>query len=147
MDLSDNEDFEGTPPEVLQSAVEAKSNLIPEKSRFQYDSAYKQFKEWCQKKNICRITENVLLAYLEEKSKAVKSSTLWSLYSMLRTTLNINDNIDIRRFSRLVPYLKKKSVGYRPKKSQILTRPQIDRFMVEADDVDYLMMKVNFAEI
>jgi hypothetical protein len=65
-------------------------------------------------------TENVLLAYLEEKSKILKPSTLWSLFSMLKATLNIKENIDVRKFPKIVPYLKNKNVGYRRKKSKVL---------------------------
>ncbi|CAH1375791.1 unnamed protein product [Tenebrio molitor] len=50
----------------------AVSNLIPEKSKR------------CNKNNVQTVSENVVLAYLMEKSKTVKSSTLWSTYSMLK---------------------------------------------------------------
>jgi hypothetical protein len=55
------------------------------------------------------VSENVVLAYLMEKSKTVKSSTLWSTYSMLKLTLNIRDGIGVTKFLKLVPFLKKVS--------------------------------------
>jgi hypothetical protein len=53
------------------------------------------------------VSENVVLAYLKEKSKTVKSSTLWSTYSMLKLTLNIRDGIGVMKFLKWVPFLKK----------------------------------------
>ncbi|CAH1366313.1 unnamed protein product, partial [Tenebrio molitor] len=90
----------------------AVSNLIPEKSKRRYDKCYNDFKERCNKNNVKTVSENVVLAYLMEKSKTVKSSTLWSTYSMLKLTLNIRDGIG--------------SVGYQAKKSKVLTREQIN---------------------
>jgi hypothetical protein len=65
-----------TPPELKNIADCAVSNLIPEKSKRQYDKCYNDFKEWCDKNNVKTVSENVVLAYLMEKSKTVKSSTL-----------------------------------------------------------------------
>jgi hypothetical protein len=85
-----------TSPELKNIADCAVSNLIPEKSKRQYDKCYNDFKERCNKNNVKTVSENVVLAYLMEKSKTVKSSTLWS------------------------------TVGYQAKKSKVLTRDQID---------------------
>lgn len=114
-----------TPPELKDAADSAIADLIPTKSKRQYEKSYSEFNDWCRKKNVKTVSENILLAYLLEKSKTVKSSTLWSTYSMLKCMLNIKDGIDVRKFTKLVPFLKK-SVGYRPKKSQVLKRQQVD---------------------
>jgi hypothetical protein len=37
---NEEENFIGTPPEVTQAAAEATNNLLPEKSRYQYERAY-----------------------------------------------------------------------------------------------------------
>jgi hypothetical protein len=132
--------FPGVKKNIADCAV---SNLIPEKSKRQYDKCYNDFKEWCNKNNVKTVSENVVLAYLMEKSKTVKSSTLWSTYSMLKLTLNIRDGIDVRKFLKLVPFLKKKSVGYQAKKSKVLTRDQINLFLEKASDENYLLWKVN----
>jgi hypothetical protein len=49
----------------------AVSNLIPEKSKRQYDKCYNDFKERCNKNNVKTVSENVVLAYLMEKSKTL----------------------------------------------------------------------------
>jgi hypothetical protein len=113
-----------TSPELKNIADCAVSNLIPEKSKRQYDKCYNDFKERCNKNNVKTVSENVVLAYLMEKSKTVNSSTLWSTYSMLKFTLNIRDGTGVTKFLKLVPFLKK--VGYQAKKSKVLTRDQID---------------------
>ncbi|RZC41513.1 hypothetical protein BDFB_005570, partial [Asbolus verrucosus] len=40
----------------------------------------------------------------KQKSKTYKSSTLWSIYSMLRTTLSVTKNIDIKKFVGLTEH-------------------------------------------
>ncbi|XP_064215658.1 uncharacterized protein LOC135265239 [Tribolium castaneum] len=127
--------------EIDAIASAAVSNLLPAKSRPQYEKTYLQFRQWCSMKKIDQVTENVLLAYLEEKSTTLKPPTLWALYAMLKATLNVKENIDTRKFPKLVPYLKSKSVGYRSKKSQILDKEDISKFINEADDKIYLLMK------
>jgi hypothetical protein len=91
----------------------AVSNLIAEKSKRQSDKCYNDFKERCNKNNVKTVSENVVLAYLMEKSKTVKSSTLWSTYSMLKLTLNIRDGIGVTKFLKLVPFLKKNQLVIR----------------------------------
>jgi hypothetical protein len=116
---------------------------IPEKSKRQYEKCYSDFRDWCNKKNVETVSENVVLTYLLEKSKILKSASLWSTYSMLKLMLNIRDGIDVTKFLKLVPFLKKKSVGYQAKKSQVLTREQINLFLEKASDENYLLWKVN----
>jgi hypothetical protein len=104
-----------TSPELKNIADCAVSNLIPEKFKRQYDKCYNDFKERCNKNNTKTVSDNVVLAYLMEKSKTVKSSTLWSTYSMLKLTLNIRDGIGVTKFLKLVPFLKKSQLVIRRK--------------------------------
>ncbi len=88
--MSDSESadsyFQGTPPEIAESAKTITLNLLPEKSKNKYEKQYKIFCEWCAVKKIKNYTENVMLVYFKEKSQSIKSSTLWSIYSMLKAT-------------------------------------------------------------
>lgn len=142
MKMSSESEEEHLPGEVLEAAQSAVSQLIPKKSSRQYEIAYNEFKAWCSSKKIQKVSEAVLLAYFEHKINKVKPSTLWSVYSMLKCTLNAKENVNIRKFSKLIPYLKSKSVGYRPKKSRILTKEEIERFLQEAPDSRFLLEKV-----
>jgi hypothetical protein len=82
------------------------------------------------------ITEEVLLAYFEQKSRKLKGSTLWSLFSMLRST------IQLKKYASLITFIKRKSTGQVSKKSNIFTKQEIEKFLREADNGTYLMMKV-----
>lgn len=136
-DISESSDIE-------ESAALAVQSLLPVKSKDKYENAYRQFDDWCKERQVKVITEEVLLAYFEQKSRVYKSSTLWSLYSMLRTTLSMKKNIDIKKFVSLIAFIKRKSVGQLSKKSSVLTKSEVETFLKEADDTTYLMMKVKF---
>lgn len=130
--------------DIEESAALAVQSLLPVKSKDKYENAYRQFDDWCKERRVKVITEEVLLAYFEQKSRVYKSSTLWSLYSMLRTTLSMKKNIDIKKFVSLIAFIKRKSVGQLSKKSSVLTKSEVETFLKEADDTTYLMMKVKF---
>lgn len=140
-----DETIVGTPPEIAEIAKIATLDLLPEKSKARYKKERDNFLAWCEEKNAKNITENVLLAYFSEKSKLFKSSTLWSMYSMLRSTLVLEDNVDISKYHKLMAFLKRKSVGYVAKKSRTFCKDDIDKFIGEAPDKDYLMLKVIFS--
>lgn len=142
--IEDNDEFEFscTPPDVAEAANIAVHNLLPEKSRERYEKAYKSFGDWCKEKKIRAFTENVFLGYFSELANAKKSSTLWSIFSMLKSTLAVKDNVDIGKYSKLIAFLKRKSVGHRAKKSKVLTRDEINSFLFDAPDDRYLMIKV-----
>ena len=91
------------PSKINEIANAAINNLLPVRSKNQYEKCYIQFREWCELKKVKKISENVLLASFEEKSMKVKAPTLWSTFSMLKATLNIKENIDLRKFPKLVP--------------------------------------------
>ncbi|KAJ8981086.1 hypothetical protein NQ317_005483 [Molorchus minor] len=57
---------------IVNSAL---SDLIPKKSKRQYEKCYSEFKDWCDKQNVKTMSENILLPYLMQQSKVVKSST------------------------------------------------------------------------
>lgn len=141
--MESDQEYKFLPAEIEEAANKATFELLPSKSKQQYEFSYDRFLKWCDQKNVSgkEASEKVLLAYFEEKSKIWKSSTLWSNYSMLKAMMNIN-NQDISKYYKLVAFLKRKGEGYRPKKSKILSSEQIDKFLAEAPDEIYLMQKV-----
>jgi hypothetical protein len=96
-----------TPPELREVAEGTLSNLLPTKSREVYEKEFANFEAWCRENKVQNISENVLIAYFDMQSKTKKSSTLWSIYSMLRSCLNIYKNVDISRYAKLQAFLKK----------------------------------------
>jgi hypothetical protein len=131
-----------TPPELREVAEGTLSNLLPTKSREVYEKEFANFEAWCRENKVQNISENVLIAYFDMQSKTKKSSTLWSIYSMLRSCLNIYKNVDISSYAKLQAFLKKQGENYQPKKSKILEVEDICRFIGHADNKMYLAMKV-----
>lgn len=131
-----------TPPELVKSAATAINNLLPKKSKNLYQNVYSNFMDWKASKNANSFSENVILAYFNEISKQLKPSTIWSRYSMLKATLNQQENVDISTYKKLHSFLKRRSEGYKAKKSKILTANQIQKFLSEAPDDTFLATKV-----
>ena len=141
--MSDSE--EGLPSDVELAAQSAIDTLIPAKSKQRYETEYKHFEEWMEVKKIHDISEKVVLAYFAEQAGKLKPSSLWCRYSMLRTLVSIRKEIDISRYHQVVAFLKRKSEGYRPKKSCIFCKEEIHQFLKEMNDKDFLLMKVNWS--
>ncbi|KAJ8919298.1 hypothetical protein NQ315_003882 [Exocentrus adspersus] len=121
----------------LEDAVkEVMDGILPKKSRKIYEAQYDTFVKWCCQRKLENVNEDVLL-----KSKTLSSSTLWAHYSMLKTMLNVKRNIDVSKFYKLSAFLKRKSEGYKPKNAKVLTLDQIDKFLLEVPDKDFLMIK------
>lgn len=62
---------------------------------------------------------------------------------MLKTTLKINENLDIAKYLKLTAFLKRKSDGFQAKKSKILSSENVEKFLSEAPEEIYLATKVN----
>jgi len=135
-------DIECTPPELRETAEAVTRELLPEKSKLRYERVYNNYFAWCSMKNVKNIvSENVMMAYFCHEAKTKKVSTLWSTYSMLRSTINIKHGINISSYSKLIAYLKKQNVGYKAKKSNVFTKENIATFLKDAP-VEYLPQKV-----
>lgn len=129
-----------TPPEIAQIAKNTIQNLLPQKSKEKYTAAYKNCIDWTVTKNIKSFSENTMLAYFTQLSQMYKPSSV----SMLKTTLNINNDINIYNYAKLTSFMKQLSKGYQPKKSKVLTSSQIKIFLNEAEDNKHLLTKVGY---
>lgn len=136
-DISDN-----VPPEMIQAAKEIALNSLPYISKQKYTKVYNEFKKWRNAKNTKSFAESVLLVYFNEISTQFAASTLWSRFSMLKATIKAYDNIDIGTYPQLLGFLKKNNTGYTSKKSSVFTTTDVSKFLKEAPDAEYLMMKV-----
>lgn len=121
----------------------ATSTLIPETSKSIYNKVYAAFNEWCLRNKVSSFSENVLLAYFAELSAKYKPSSLWSFYSILKSMLRINHDVDLEKYGKLRTLLKRKSEGFQAKKSSTLTSEQIREFIDTASDQVFLLHKVN----
>ena len=76
--------------------------LLPAKSW----KSWKSFAtEWQSEKKCSSFFEEIFIVYFNEKAKKLKPS-LWSIYSMLRVTIKLNQNIDIANYGKLKSILK-----------------------------------------
>lgn len=139
---SDDEDFL-TPPQLKETAKILIDNLLPQKSIKKYNKTYDDFLQWKSEKNAASFSETVLLAYFSEKAQKYKPSTLWSIYSMLKSTILTRNDINIQEYKKLTAFLKRKSEGFRSKKSKVLNTKDVYSFLQNAPDDKYLLMKVS----
>ncbi|KAJ8915671.1 hypothetical protein NQ315_000603 [Exocentrus adspersus] len=115
--------------------------LIPDKSRERYQNR-KFLKSGATKKGV-NTDEKSLLAYFVIRNEKLKApGSLWAEYSMLKSTIFLHESIDISKFSMLIAFLKKKNVGYQPKKASVFTVEEIIKFLLEAPDDKFLVHKV-----
>lgn len=131
------------PEQREESSGKNGDDSLPPKSKVQYESAYNTFSYWKKKSGKRTSSETVLMAYFDELSKKWKPSTLWSTYSMLKSTINIKEKINIGEYPLLTAFLKKQSAGFHSKKSSVFTAEDIQRYLNEAPDIDFLATKVN----
>ncbi|PSN35531.1 hypothetical protein C0J52_23675 [Blattella germanica] len=75
-------------------------------------------------------------------SKVFAASSLWCTYSKLKTILRVREKVDVSSFTNVVSFLKKMSVRHVPRKSNVLSRSQIDEFLLNAPDDFFLLIKV-----
>lgn len=120
----------------------APENELSLKSKRIYEITYKTFDSWRTAHKLTSVSQSMMIEYFEEISEKYKPSSLWSIYSMLKTIIYLKEDIDIGRYRDLLSLLKKKSEGFKSEKSSILTPQHIDKFLTEAPDDIYLAVKV-----
>lgn len=123
-------------------ADNARETLLPSKSKTLYENTYMAYRDWCTANKIPKTTEDSILAYFKSKLDCFKSSTLWTKYSMLRTTINLHEGVDVSKFPSVIPYLKRKAEGHKAKKSFTLSKENVDQFLLQAEDKEHLLNKV-----
>lgn len=61
---------------------------------------------------------------------------------MIKSTILISENTDISQYKKLIAFLKRQNDKYEPKKSKVLTMENVTKFLKEAPDDTFLLMKV-----
>nr|XP_046479430.1 uncharacterized protein LOC124217610 [Neodiprion pinetum] len=135
--------------EILRNFDEEANVIVPaemisRKSSDRYLLVYNTYKTWRgeNKKSLPSSEENNLIIYFQTLKEKLKPPTLWSIWSMLKKTLNIYEKINIHHFLTLKSLIKTNAKGYKPKKACALRWNHITKFMDEAPDHTYLAMKV-----
>ena len=98
-------DFESTPPQIVDQPLDAVKHLLSKKSKGKYEMVYEKFMSPL-------FFENVFLAYFDNFKE---KSSLWAFYSLLRSTINIKDNVNIENYPKLRAFLKRLSDGFSSK--------------------------------
>lgn len=141
---------ESTDEEEVTKCFDAEAQFIiqtdtlPKKSADKYLLVYNNYKKWKQEnKNALSVSEeNNLIVYFKSLSSRLCPSTLWGIHSMLKSTLNTRDNIDISKFYKLKGLVKNNAKGHKPKKSAVLTWDEVINFVNNAPDYIHLANKV-----
>jgi hypothetical protein len=71
------------------------------------------------------LSENVFRTNFNKFSTEIKPSTLWSIYSMLKSTKNMKHNINIGTYLKLQVFFKEKIKWIKSKNSKVLTSTDI----------------------
>lgn len=104
IELESDLEFFSTPPEITMIAQNTSADLLPDKSKKRYNHTYQNFMAWRAEHKVNSFSENVILAYFTELSEKFKASTLWAQYSMLKSTINLNNNINIEQYTKLISF-------------------------------------------
>lgn len=84
-------------PKILKMEDVIMEQLLPQKSREAYKKIYQKFCCWRVTKDATEVTEALVLQFIFEHQKTLKPSSLWSYCSMLKSCLNVFENVDIGR--------------------------------------------------
>ncbi|XP_047989509.1 uncharacterized protein LOC125228853 [Leguminivora glycinivorella] len=128
--------------DVASGVSESATSRLPERSRKAYDKIYQDFMNWKISNDIESFKEDVILSYFSEMSDKFKYSTLATNFSILKNTLVLNHKVDISKYSKVIALLKSKAEGYTGKKSKTFSPDDINKFIKEAHDDEYLAAKV-----
>lgn len=134
-------------PDLLQEFEKAMNAILPKKSADRYLQAYEVVRNWQKSYRTKSLDERVIMAYFSEASAKYKPSTCWSMYSMLKKTMIVKHNVDLKNYCRLRAFLKTNSDGYQSKQSLVFTPEGLRKFIVDAPDISYLAMKVEKGQI
>lgn len=132
-----------TSPRLCEEIELTSIDLLPEKSKAKYRAAYEAFMAWRKKNETSSDLEQVLMAYFRQLHDEKKApSSLWSIFSMLKKMILLEEKEDIGKYLPLRTYLKSLSVGFEPKQSSVFDKDQVSYFLRTAPDETYLAMKV-----
>ncbi|KAJ3666168.1 hypothetical protein Zmor_001622 [Zophobas morio] len=102
--------------------------LVPVKSKAAYSQVYQDFQEWRRENSVNGVDKNILLAFFEDLFQKYSPNTLCPKLSMLKVGFLCDHGTSKH--------------GYVPKKSEVLFRQQLKKFLREAPNDIFLICKV-----
>ncbi|KAJ8675207.1 hypothetical protein QAD02_010993 [Eretmocerus hayati] len=136
------EDVEIIPQELIEEAEGAIRETLPGKSRRIYEKTLSHLLTWMRVKRTNSFSETVLLAYFRSLATTFDPSTLWSKYSMIKKMLLTDKRVDISDYHQLTNFIRRRNFGHQKKKSHVFSAPNIQNFLFNAPDSQYLDKKV-----
>jgi hypothetical protein len=91
---------------------------LPEKSKERYIIAYEKLLKLRKINKTKSLLENVFLTNFNKLSSEIKPSTLWYIYSMLKSMESMKHNINVGTYLKLQVLSKTKSCGLKVKISK-----------------------------
>ncbi|KAG4068899.1 hypothetical protein HA402_005047 [Bradysia odoriphaga] len=137
-----SEDEDSMDVDVPHALNKTNNHSLPANSQAKYNLTYQIFQKWNKSNGWTAISEELLIKYFTELETKNKPPTLVAIFSMLKATFRINDNIDIGGYSKLLEFLKQKNAGYKPSTTLLFTDDEIEKFLNEASDDLWLDVKV-----
>ncbi|KAJ8675628.1 hypothetical protein QAD02_011414 [Eretmocerus hayati] len=132
---------------ILEQARKIRLESLPLRSKKLYTQRYNKYKKWCVDNKIpTYINEDVMLMYMDylfTKEKFI-SSTLWAVYSMIKSCINAYDSVDISNYSAVRRYIKNKHRGHKPKKAKTFSIENVHKFISTAEEPEHLLTKAIF---
>lgn len=141
-EMNGNKGEEIIPQDILDTARSALHSSLCNKSNRIYHKTYEEYLSWMQKMKTNSFSEVVLVAYFKTCSDTILPSTLWARYSMLKSMIKSEKNIDISTYGNLRSFLKNMNCGFKPKKSKVFTPEEMQSYLQDAPDEQYLDVKV-----
>jgi hypothetical protein len=96
---------------MVKTANVVSLNLFPKKSNERCIMVYEKLLKLIKINKTKLLSKNVFLANFNKLSTKIKSPTLWSIYSMLKSMKNKKHNINVGTYLKLQDFLKRKSSG------------------------------------
>ncbi|XP_014226996.1 uncharacterized protein LOC106652510 [Trichogramma pretiosum] len=107
-----------------------------------YRQEFGIFQIWLKSQEANTVDEELLLAYFKEISSEYNPLTLKSKYSMLKNMIKSSYDIDIGEYEQLKTYLNDIAAGCKVVKTKVFTSEQIQRFLDEAPNEQFLLAKI-----
>ena len=127
---------------MKRTSSEILSEIVPLKSKSKYDKRWEEYKEYIGNNEP---SEENLIQFFDylRKEKHYECSTIWSIYSMINSKMQLNHGLKLQNFSRITALLKSYEVGYIRKTAKTFTQEQFQQFLRDAPNTgSYIQLKV-----
>lgn len=91
--------FLEVPAEIL-AAPSANESLLPEKNKDRYQNEYDDLLEWCRIRKVKLVNDDVIIAYVKEKSDSYCPSSMWSKISSYHVEISFTS---FRKYCVTIP--------------------------------------------